>query len=233
MSCTNCARQGPKNASRRRVFSKTAVFTGVFRPQGVLSCGIVAAGNNTVPSCCGLGTSVFFSSSRRRPGSSAFADQGGTRGHSITRRIRGSPFGPSASPMFATASCLRSPAFAGMTNRGFDRRVPGDTGSRAGCVRPRVTRTSSLRSATHTRTRSAIADCSRDASGKSTRPIRPPNGIRRTSSNLQKNGGAPVCGTRRLIDARNRAQDAGGVAPLNFTAVAPVIVPATCAWSLM
>jgi len=35
----------------------------------------------------------------------------------------GSPFGPSATPMFATASCLRSPAFAGMT-RGVDQRVP-------------------------------------------------------------------------------------------------------------
>jgi hypothetical protein len=34
----------------------------------------------------------------------------------ITRRIRGSPFGPFAARMFASASCLRSPAFAGMTS---------------------------------------------------------------------------------------------------------------------
>ncbi len=32
---------------------------------------------------------------------------------------------------------------------------------------------------------------------------------------------------------RAARQEAGGVAPLNFTAVAPVIGPVTCAWSLM
>ncbi len=35
----------------------------------------------------------------------------------ITRRSCGLPFGPFAPRMFASASCLRSPAFAGMTNR--------------------------------------------------------------------------------------------------------------------
>src|SRR5690348_7802491 len=38
--------------------------------------------------------------------------------HWITRRSCGAPFGPSASPMFASASCLRSPACPGMTNGG-------------------------------------------------------------------------------------------------------------------
>ena len=33
----------------------------------------------------------------------------------MTRRSIGSPFGPFASRMFASASCLRSPACAGMT----------------------------------------------------------------------------------------------------------------------
>jgi hypothetical protein len=32
---------------------------------------------------------------------------------------------------------------------------------------------------------------------------------------------------------RSANQDAGGVGPLNFIACAPVMVPATCAWSLM
>jgi len=47
-------------------------------------------------------------------------------GHWITRRIGGSPFGPSATPMFATASCLHSPAFPGMTKSGFDQSVSGE-----------------------------------------------------------------------------------------------------------
>jgi hypothetical protein len=38
--------------------------------------------------------------------------------HWMMRRSIGAPFGPSAAPVFATASCLREPAFAGMTVRG-------------------------------------------------------------------------------------------------------------------
>ena len=159
MPCTNRARHGSLRMRHGAGFLQSRCIYSFFQGQKAsFRVESLPPGTTQSHSAAAWEPLIFFSSSRRRPGSSAFADQGGTRGHWITRRIRGSPFGPSASPMFATASCLRSPACAGMTNRGFDQRVPGDTGSRAGCVRPRVTRTSSPRSvATHPRARSAMS----------------------------------------------------------------------------
>jgi len=145
MSCTNRARHGGRRMRHGTSFLQNrCIFSFFPRQRASFPVESLPPGTTQSHPAVTWEPLIFFSSSRRRPGSSAFADQGGTRGHWITRRIRGSPFVPSASPMFATASCLRSPAFAGMTNRGFDQRVPGDTGSRVGCVRPRVTRTSSL-----------------------------------------------------------------------------------------
>jgi hypothetical protein len=48
--------------------------------------------------------------------------------HWITRGSCRAPFRPAAAPLFAPASCLRSPAFAGMTKRCVDQTSLGSNG---------------------------------------------------------------------------------------------------------
>src|SRR5438445_6544431 len=80
---------------------------------GSICAGLNRHDNWKLVVCNDSGNRIRHSREGGNPASSCLKKQ--RQRHWITRRVRGSPFGPSAARMFASASCLRSPAFAGMT----------------------------------------------------------------------------------------------------------------------